>query len=122
MTGHPHICGLLWRLIALALLASLVTAAAWGVAAWRAARVATLCVRVTSAGKVPWAERQVPVAGMKAELAREAVQFRGYGFRPRLLIERYADTREADVAALRAIGLAAGFEQVDVARLDWPSP
>ena len=88
----------------------------------RRLRVQTISARLTSAGNVIWGDRQVDVNAIGPELQRSTDLLRSHGFKPRLLIEHYRDTRDADIAALARIGHDAGFVIVDTRAHNWPSP
>ncbi len=82
-------------------------------------RVQTVSVSLTSEGNVIWGDAHVGVNAMESKLQRSAHQLRSHGFQPRLLIERYRDTRDTDVADLARIGHDAGFVILETAAHDW---
>ncbi len=89
---------------------------------WQRLRVETVSARVTSAGNVIWGDAHVDVNAIQPELQRSADLLRSHGFKARLLIEHYRDTRDTDIAALAQIGHDAGFVIVDTQAHNWISP
>lgn len=89
---------------------------------WQRLRIQTVSTRLTSAGNVIWGDAHVDVNLIQPELQRWADLLRSQGFRPRLLIEHYRDTRDADIAALARIGHDVGFDIVDTQAHKWASP
>ena len=85
-------------------------------------RVQTVSARLTSTGNVIWGDAHVGLNTIQHELQRSADLLRSHGFKPRLLIEHYRDTRDADIAALATIGHDAGFAIVDTQAHNWASP
>lgn len=89
---------------------------------WQRVRVQTVSARLTSAANVIWGDAHVDVHAIQPELQRSADLLRSHGFKPRLLIEHYRDTRDTDIAALKRIGHEAGFDIVDTEAHNWASP
>lgn len=97
----------------------------WGALVWhkmQTLRVQTVSARLTSAGNAIWGGAHVDVNAIQPELQRSADLLRSHGFKPRLLIEYYSDTREADIEALARLGHATGFVIVDTQAHNWASP
>lgn len=97
----------------------------WGGLAWhkmQSLRVQTVSARLTSAGNVIWNDAHVGVTAIQPDLQRSADLLRSHGFKPRLLIEHYRDTRDTDIAELARIGHNAGFAIVDTQAHNWASP
>lgn len=85
-------------------------------------RVQTVSARLTSAGDVIWGDRRISVDAIESELQQTAGLLQSHGFKPRLLIEHYSDTRKSDIVALTRIGHDAGFVIVDTKAHSWTSP
>lgn len=97
----------------------------WGGLVWhkmQALRVQTVSARLTSAGKVIWGNAHVDLNTIQPELQRSADLLRTHGFKPRLLIEHYRNTRDADIETLARLGYDAGFVIVDTQAHNWVSP
>lgn len=97
----------------------------WGGLVWhklQSLRVQTVSARLTSEGNVIWGAAHVGLNTIQPELQRSADLLRSHGFKPRLLIEHYRDTRDTDIAALAKIGRDSGFAIVDTHAHNWASP
>ena len=114
--------GLLICLSTVAILATLLIAIPAVVQKWASFRTETISVRLTSSRSVMWGDDFVAIASMRPDLEQSADLLRSHGFRPRLLIECYSDTRDSDVDALTRIGREVGFDIVETEHHSWPSP
>ena len=97
----------------------------WGKLVWHKlqnARIQTISARLTSARNVIWDDAHIDINAIQPELQRSADLLRSHGFKPRLLIEHYSDTLDADIAVLTRIGHEAGFDLVDTQAHNWASP
>ncbi len=108
--------------IAFAILVFLLLPAVIAIQNWYSIRLQTISVRLTSSGDVLWSDDTVAINSMGSELKSSANLLRSHGFKPRLVVECYRDTRDSDIASLVRIGQQAGFDIVETERHDWPSP
>lgn len=96
----------------------------WGAVSWHTwqrLRAQNISARLTSARTVIWGDAHVDVTVIQPHLQRSADALRSHGFKPRLLIEHYRDTRDTDIAALARIGHNAGFDIVETHAHNWDS-
>lgn len=111
-----------WTLLTMLLLfAVLLPPGVMTVKKWRQMQIQTISVRLTSSGEVAWGEKEVSIAAMRPELQRSVDLLRATAFKPKLLIETYSDTRDADIDSMVAIGHQVGFDYVESARHNWAS-
>lgn len=101
-------------------LAGVVGVSAWH--KWQLMQVQSVTARLTSTGEVIWGRTQIDVAIVGFELNRSADLLRSHGFAPKLIIECYSDTQDADVATLAQVGRDSGFAIVETQRHNWDCP
>ena len=76
--------------------------------------VQTVAARLTSSGEVIWDDGRIRLDTIQPTLERSVDSLRRNNFTPRLLIERYLDTRDRDIEQLQTIGADAGFEIIEI--------
>lgn len=79
-------------------------------------------VRLLSSGNAIWGDNHVLLDEIKPSLTRARNMLRKEGFTPKFLIERYTDTKTADIKRLTTIAHDAGFDTVEVHTNNWASP
>ena len=84
--------------------------------------VQTVSARLTSSGEVIWGDTRIRLDTIQPSLKRSVDSLLEHKCTPRLLIERYRDTRDTDIEKLQNIGVSAGFEIIDIHEHDWNSP
>jgi len=77
---------------------------------------------LSGSGAVNTGDGWVPVDEMLVPFESTAKLLRANDLRPRLLIKCYSDTDDTDVATLRKLAIAAGFEEIETEHVSWPSP
>lgn len=112
-----------WLLFAMFFIAMLTTVSAIAYHQYRQTLTLTYLVRLTSEGTITWGDKVVRIEEIDSKFADAIDVGRTHGWLGvRLMIERFADANDADVATLRSIAEDAGFDRIDDRTVSWPTP